>query len=267
MLTAEICTIDHSFKLAKHIARVNGVQVFIALLIITNEKGEICVCNLVATKSHSQFMLALQCMQDSLKLYGHKQPAIFYTDNMTDREFLKKCFPSLQEDVVLIEEYSHLEALSIPADYQISVKKSVTAINDAMHTILDSLPNEELDNGPLVIGLDAEWNIETSERGYVTGRGQTAVLQISYETSIFVLQIGQMLAGNQLPQMLKQVLTNPKILKVGQCVAGDLKYLKQACRLDIPFVGGIDIGKLAKGQLVVPTAYISLSDLIASVLK
>lgn len=165
------------------------MQVFTALLTITNEKGEICVCNLVATKFHSTFVLALQHMYDSLKLYGHKQSAIFYTDNMADKEFLEKCFSSLQENVVPIEQYSHLEPLSIPNNYQILIRKSVTTIDDAMHTILDSLPYEESDTSSIVIGLDAEWNVEISEQEYVTGRGQTAVLQIAHETSIFILQV------------------------------------------------------------------------------
>ncbi|KAJ6624473.1 hypothetical protein B0H10DRAFT_2212585 [Mycena sp. CBHHK59/15] len=114
LLTALICAIDHSFKLTKHIAKVNGEQVFIALLTITNEKGEICVCNLVATKSHSQFELALEHMRESLILYSHDQPAVFYTNNMLDKDFLERCFPSLREDVIAVEKYSHLEPLEIP---------------------------------------------------------------------------------------------------------------------------------------------------------
>ncbi|KAF8078294.1 hypothetical protein FPV67DRAFT_1402915 [Lyophyllum atratum] len=236
MLSAVICGIDHSFKLAKHVAKVDGVQVFTALLTVTNEKGEIRVCNLVATKSHSQFELALQRMRSSLELYGHDQPSVFYTDNMADKEFLEKCFPSLRRDVIPIEKHSHLDPLSIPDHVQISVKRSVTTIDDAMRALLDLLPDDD-EAGTLVIGLDAEWNIETSERGYVTGRGQTAVLQIAHGTKIFIMQIGLMLAGNQLPPLLKQVLANPRILKVGRCVAGDLKYLQEACRSEVPFAG------------------------------
>ncbi|GLB45618.1 putative essential for the formation of DNA replication focal centers [Lyophyllum shimeji] len=266
MLTGDICGIDHSFKLAKHVAKVDGVQVFTALLTVTNEKGEIRVCNLVATKSHSQFELALERMRTSLDLYGHNQPSVFYTDNMADKEFLEKCFPSLRRDVVPIEKHSDLDPLSIPEHFQISVKRSVTTIDDAMRTLLDLLPDDDAP-GSLIIGLDAEWNVEISERGYVTGRGQTAVLQIAHGTNIFILQIGHMLAGNQLPPLLKQVLANPKILKVGRCVAGDLKYLQQACRSDIPFVGGVDIAKLAKDRLVVTNGRASLADLCAAVLN
>ncbi|KAJ7214564.1 hypothetical protein GGX14DRAFT_316827, partial [Mycena pura] len=114
LLTARICAIYHSFKLAKHIAKVNGEQVFIALLTITNEKGEIRVCNLVATKSHSQFELSLDRMRESLERYGHDQPEIFYTDNMADKDFLERCFPSLRESVISVEKYAHLPPLDLP---------------------------------------------------------------------------------------------------------------------------------------------------------
>ncbi|KAG6876058.1 hypothetical protein C0992_001133 [Termitomyces sp. T32_za158] len=266
MLTTKICAIDHSFKLVKHISKVDGVQVFTALLTITNEKGEIRVCALVATKSHSQFVLALHRLRESLEMYGHDAPAVFYTDNMADKEFLEKCFPFLWKDVLPIEEYSHLEALTIPENYQISVKKSATTIDNAMHILLDFLPDEE-SGGFLVIGLDAKWNVKTSQHGYVTGRGQTAILQIAHGTSIFILQIGQMIAGNWLPTMLKQVLANPRILKVGRHVAGDLKYLEQACHSDVQFVGAVDIARLAEDWLLVSTACASLAKFTAVVLN
>jgi hypothetical protein len=52
-------------------------------------------------------------MRESLHLYGHDQPSVFYIDNMADKEFLKNCFPSLQEDVVPVEKYSSLELLML----------------------------------------------------------------------------------------------------------------------------------------------------------
>jgi hypothetical protein len=84
------------------------------LLTVTNEKGEIQVCDLVATKAHSQFELALKRMQESLDLYGHSQPTLFYTDNMADKAFLEASFPSLRQNVVPVEKYSHLEPIAIP---------------------------------------------------------------------------------------------------------------------------------------------------------
>jgi hypothetical protein len=63
-----------------------------------------------------------------------------------------------------------------------------------------------------------------------------------------------------------QVLCNPKILKVGRCVTADLKHLQQACGSASPFLGGIDLGKFAKDQLAVKSAWIGLADLCAEVL-
>lgn len=145
----------------------------------------------MATKSHSQYELALQKMRTSLDLYGHEQPCVFYTDSMADKEFLERCFPSLCEDLVPVEKYSHLDPLSIPSGFDISVKKTDDTINDAMRTILDFLPENDASGSEstVTIGLDAEWNVEISERGYVTGRGQTAVLQIAHGTKVYILQV------------------------------------------------------------------------------
>jgi hypothetical protein len=90
--------------------------------------------------------------------------------------------------VVPSEKHSNLEPLSIPDHFQISIKQSATMIDDAMRVLLDLLPDNDAP-GTLVIGLDAEWNVETSECGYVTGRGQMAILQIAYGMNIFILQV------------------------------------------------------------------------------
>ncbi|CAK5267877.1 unnamed protein product, partial [Mycena citricolor] len=265
LLTGWLCAIDHSFKLAKHIAKVNGEQIFIALLTVTNELGEIRVCNLVATKSHTQFELALDRMRESLKRYGHDQPAIFYTDNMADKAFLERCFPSLCEDVVAVEKYSQLECLELPRRENVYVMHAHDEINEAMRAILHELPEDSL-SAELVLFVDSEWNVETSTQGYVTGRGSTAILQLGFRDKIYILQIGRMLSGGRMPPALKQLFTNPRILKVGRAVHADLKYLQEACASTEPFVGAVDLARLAKDRLVISTAKVGLDDLCARVL-
>ncbi|KAJ6546376.1 hypothetical protein B0H10DRAFT_2243630 [Mycena sp. CBHHK59/15] len=225
VLSALICAIDHSFKLAKHIAKVNGEQIFIALLTITNEKGKI-------------------------RVY-----------NMTDKAFLEGCFSSLHESVIAVEKYSHLHALEIPEHICINVIRSESAINEVCRAILQDLSEDEFNGDKLVLFVDSEWNVEISDRGYVTGRGATAILQIAYKDQIYVIQISQMLAGNGLPVQLKNILLNPQILKVGRAVSGDLKYLQETCQSTDPFVGAIDLAQLAKDRLVVPSAKVGLADL------
>jgi hypothetical protein len=203
MLTGEICAIDHShkvisslfystllvdvFQVTKQIARVNGEQVFTALLTVTNEKGEIRICNFVATKSHSQFEIALTRMQKSLQLYGHEQPILFYTDNMADRQFLENSFPSLRTNVVPIEKYAHLDPLSIPSNQvQVVIKDSAQSINNAISTILDDVP---VDDGEVVVGFDSEWNVELSPQGFVRNVGNTGVIQVAYKNQVLILQV------------------------------------------------------------------------------
>lgn len=201
MLTGEICAIDHSHKVSpislhhqdfsncsrqvtKQIARVNGEQVFTALLTVTNEKGEIRICNFVATKSHSQFEIALTRMRNSLEQYGHKQPMLFYTDNMADKQFLENSFPSLQFGVTPIEKYANLEPLNITSS--IVVFDSTESINNAVSTILDDVP---VDHGEIVVGFDSEWDVELSPQGFVRSVGNTAVIQIAYKKRVLILQV------------------------------------------------------------------------------
>jgi hypothetical protein len=147
---------------------------------VTNEKGEIRTCNLVATKAQSQYELALTRMRQSLSLYGHTQPLIFYTDNMADKPFLERSFPSLQNDVVPKEKYSDLEPFEIP-HVEILPKDSVLSINDAARSILDDVPQDE---GCLIIGFDSEWNVNPSGL-----RSKTAIIQIAYQNRVYVLQV------------------------------------------------------------------------------
>ncbi|KAF8971765.1 hypothetical protein BDZ97DRAFT_1650519, partial [Flammula alnicola] len=241
MLSAEICAIDHSHK---HISRVNGVMIFTGLLTVTNEKGEIRVCALVAMEAHSQFELALKKMRESLDQYGHVPPLAFYTDNVLgDKPFLESSFPSLLQDVVSVEKYADLEPLVLPSNIVVLVKASWNAIEDAARTVLDSLPSDG--NGATAIGFDAEWNINTTSDGRI---------------------VGAMIEAGRLPQALMLLLSNPNVVKVGRMVAADLKYLESACRPSSPFVGALDLAKFAKERQAVTSAKCSLTDLCAAVL-
>jgi len=130
-------------------------------------------------------------MRKSLELYGLQAPSLFYTDNViADKGFLEGIYPSLREDVVPIEKYSNLEPLVVPPDIQVFLKNTRPSINDALSTILDDLPSANLENAaPLVVGFDSEWNVEVSPNGNVYHRGKTAVVQIAYQTRIYILQV------------------------------------------------------------------------------
>jgi hypothetical protein len=127
-------------------------------------------------------------MRESLELYGHQQPEIFYTDNMADKSFLESSFNSLRENVVPVEKYGNLNPFILPAEVQIFVRTGDAAINAALSTIIDHVPTD--DNSPdLVVGFDAEWNVTISETGQHE-RGEIAIVQIAYEKRVYILQVG-----------------------------------------------------------------------------
>ncbi|KAJ3771296.1 ribonuclease H-like domain-containing protein [Lentinula raphanica] len=249
MLTGRVCAIDHSHKLAKHIAKVDGVPIFTALLTVTNNKGEI------------RFTGALQNMKTSLKLYGHQQPEVFYTDNIADKGMLEECFPSLLEDLVPVEKHSNLPLFSVPADI-IHILSTVEQIDNTLRAIMDRLPPS---NGVLVVGFDAEWNVDVSEDGRVKGKGPTAVVQIALKDEVYILQVGEQLASSKLPHQLVRFLRERRILKAGRMVNGDLRHLETVSGQG-PFLGGLELSSFAKERFLISDARMSLADLTATIL-
>ena len=96
-------------------------------------------------KAHSQYELALIHVRNSLELYGLSQPLLAYTDNMSDKGFLKKSFLSLQIGVIPVKKYGDLEEYCLPPSFEIAVKSEPSSINAAMETILDDVPSNDPD--------------------------------------------------------------------------------------------------------------------------
>jgi len=143
----------------------------------------------VATKAHSQYELALIRVRKSLELYGLSQPSLAYTDNMSDKGFLEKSFPSLRAGVVPVEKYGDLDEYCLPPSVEIIVKNEPSSINAAMETILDDVPSDDPDTR-IVVGFDSEWNVEVSIGGRVHERGHTSIIQIAYKNRVYILQVG-----------------------------------------------------------------------------
>ncbi len=186
MCTGEICAIDHSHKITKQIVKLNGETVFSATLTVTNEFGEVRVLAFVATKAHAQFESALLKMRASLQMYGHKQPQVFYTDNpAADKQFLEQIFPSLTENVIPVEKYPTLKPIRLPDDVDISPQSSASGIEEALAKITCDL-NVEDETSQIVVGFDAEWNVNMELRGATM---PTAIIQIAYKKWVHVFQV------------------------------------------------------------------------------
>jgi hypothetical protein len=182
-----------SLKITKQIFKYNGVEVYAGLFTVTNQLGQVRICNLVATKAHSQIEPHLHACNDSLVRYGHMQPEVFYTDNMSDMDLLQSCFPSLTLGVTPVEKYEHLPALTLPEDIQVFVLDTATGIDNAVLQIMDSVPDP---GHQIVLGLDLEFNVDMAPHRVT--RGIPALLQIAYCQSVYLFRV-----SNHLLYLLK----------------------------------------------------------------
>lgn len=151
---------------------------------ITNQYGDIRGAYLTTSKAQSQFTPALCTIAKSLPLYGHQLPQLFYTDNVDDAPMLQRCFPSLAEGVTPVDENAALPPFTIPDDVSVKVLHTLSQIDDAMKSIIDCLEVES-DDESLVIGLDAEWNVDRQS----PTPANTSVLQIAFQKNIYVIQV------------------------------------------------------------------------------
>lgn len=154
---------------------------------LTNEIGQVRSTNFVATKAHQAFEPVLINVRESLILYGHLPPGIIFTDTMLDKNLLEAAFPSLREGVTLVEKYSNLDEFCLPDDVTVTTHDTISAINAALLSILDHVPDES-SNEDLVIGFDTEWNFSLSDHGAMK-RGDIAIIQIAFKKRIYILQV------------------------------------------------------------------------------
>jgi hypothetical protein len=48
---------------------------------------------------------------------------------------------------------------------------------------MDALPPDG--SGSIYVGFDTEWNVNVSDHGFITSRGQTAIIQIAHQDVIY----------------------------------------------------------------------------------
>jgi hypothetical protein len=162
LLDGKILKGDHSFKLVKHVAKVDGAPTFTALYTLCNEYEEIRMQALVPSKALSHLRKPFQALKDAFDFYGHDQPEIFFTDNVkTDRNFLFDTLPSLKKDCVIGDRFGNLPAAEISND-RIVYCSNPTTISAASTRILESLCHEQ----QIFVGFDCEWPV-SFERGKI----------------------------------------------------------------------------------------------------
>jgi hypothetical protein len=147
--------LDHSHKVTKHIAKVLGEAIFCGLLSMTNDFGELRVCDLVPTN------IALERMRESIETFGLEPPKVIFTDNMADKQMLEAHFPSLKTGVQPVASSEH-PPLSIPEDVTVNVCTTPFQMTAAIGGLMDQLGHAP--SSTLTVGLDTEWNVDQAAR-------------------------------------------------------------------------------------------------------
>ncbi|TFY78505.1 hypothetical protein EWM64_g5507 [Hericium alpestre] len=251
MLSAHYLCIDHSFKVIKHLGKVNGAQIFSTLLSAVNEYGECRSMTLTMTKAHDQSMPALSQIPHSTQKYRHNDTEIIFTDSpRADKAELECIFLALLWGVEPVLS-SSLKQLCIPEDWDIYVLSSVWVINLRLQTLLDDA--RHLPSGSTFsLAMDMEWPVD-----HANGiQGRIAVITIAFDQCVYVIPVSPYTRPDgslNLPNMLLVLLQSERIIKYGVHIKADFMRLFHDCGL---------AGKLASYQ----RANVSLVDLTARIL-
>jgi len=239
-LDGTILKLDHSFKIIKHMGKINGISNFNALFTVLNEYEEIRMQLLVPSKSHNCLRSSFDNMMESYRKYNLPMPQVAYTDNVSgDRKFLEEVIPSLKDDVVHVAPsqtelmarnnvYSELPVVKIPEHISITVFDTAEDINNACQNILEISDTNGL---PLAVGFDIEWTppfcYPVSVRARLTGSPiPVALVQIYFHNIIYLFRT-HTFTTITFPEKLKEILESRKVMKIGRQIGGDLKKFSQ----------------------------------------
>lgn len=150
----KIASIDHSYKVSKHLGQLNGIKLFEGLFTCKNEYGEIRLQQLVQSSSMEELTVSFESCFSNLKANNMSLPEIVYDDKCCDHaNFLKRVWPSL---AVAPGEGIPLEVLELP-----NIVYMRTELDVMMYftTILTQINNLQGTGLKMNIGLECEWNI------------------------------------------------------------------------------------------------------------
>ncbi|KAJ3083594.1 hypothetical protein HK102_000990 [Quaeritorhiza haematococci] len=262
MLDGTVLKGDTSYKVTKHIGKINGSPVWDGLYTLLNGDEEIKQQVWTYSKSMAHLTQPMQDVLESLQRFGRPPPEIFFTDNVAgEKTFLESVFPSLLQDVVPVDSirFGHLQQLKVPDDVSVHIFDRAGLAGVYIDAeILSDIPAHETNY--IVIGFDAEWNYDPNTK--VSGR--TAVVQIAYKKTIYIFQIS---SWKELPPQFNILLTCKRVIKVGRMVNGDLQRLGREYKLTKKPCGALDLGRLCSQQGIVKKGNVTLAALCSAALS
>jgi ribonuclease D len=263
-------TNQFSSQIIKHLARLNGNQMFEALYSMTNEFEQIKALFLAPGTKLDFLRPLMASIVDNIKGMGYLDTRIVYTDNCChDRRFYNEVFPSLNLEVRGTPRRANLEALSMnPANIHLIVQADVA--DDVCNDILADCATKDV----VFMGLDCEWVFNSQTKH----SGPLSTIQIAYGEHVYVFhvrhcalarpkfdQTTKSYINGALPGQLKVLLEMRKVIMVGRQVNGDINRIKAQFGADID--RGLELGSFARRKKAVDNGHAGLADLTAAVLK
>jgi ribonuclease D len=255
MLSVEHLKIDHSHKVTGRI-RFNSVKIFSGLFTAVNEFNQIRLQNFVFSKSLEEVSPSLISLSKVLQNRNESFIKSVATDNCCqDRRVVQECIPSLQRTDELS---SNLPYFELPSGTEIITVLTEQEIEQICPVISSASAVENV-----VLGIDAEWNVSEKRK--------VALFQISFKSFVYLIRFSKI---KHLNSQVVDIILNPKIIKTGRNVGGDIRALfRDFCphlylqfeNLKLP--GVVELGKLASISQVVDSGTASLDIICQSVLR
>jgi hypothetical protein len=211
-----VASIDHSYKVTKHLAQLNGEKTFEGLFTCKNEYGEIRMQQLVQSSSMEELTLLFSNCWRTLTTNKMRLPEVVFDDKCCEHaNFLQSVWPSIS-----IQPGESLDLPILPIDRVVYLK---TELECTMHllNLLDSI-NSFPDGIKTNIGLDCEWNVNR-RKGQPAKVERVATIQMAIQSKVFVFQTCQQL---KLPLIIQTIICHPNVNLIGVRVKNDVDHIK-----------------------------------------
>ncbi|KAJ7306952.1 hypothetical protein DFH08DRAFT_824451 [Mycena albidolilacea] len=200
-------------------------------------------------------------MQVELQRHGHPPTQLLYTDDpQAERKFHESVNVSLCENVqhIVLNPFSSLPPFkqsNIPIDY-FSSQTAIDSACDEILVVLSSLASTE----PLILSLSVKSTSETLH-----------FIQLCSSNKAYVFRVTQIKSESQVPVCLLALLTNKRIVKIGNQIRQSMQSISTAWSIPglacIDSSSVIDLAHVARVKGAVSDTSSSLPTLAGTVLK
>ncbi|KAJ7849125.1 hypothetical protein B0H14DRAFT_3452708 [Mycena olivaceomarginata] len=231
-LSATIIKPDHTYKIIDHQSCLPGGEPINAAMY---------------SISFPPLLEVYEQMQVELQRHGHPPTQLLYTDNpQAERKFHESVNASLLPP---------FKQSNIPIDY-FSLQTAIDSACDEILMVLSSLASTE----PLILSLSVKFTLETLH-----------FIQLCSSKKAYVFRVTQIKSESQVPACLLALLTNKRIVKIGNQICQSMQSISTAWSIPglacIDSSSVIDLAHVARVKGAVSDTSSLLPTLAGTVLK